>query len=133
MWYHFAKLLRHLIHVPKFTDFISPSKPLTIHESILFTLGIPVLVTGVLAWIFQFDFYFVSKILANLTANWKTRGPNKPDNKLINTNITENGLYEFERHLCYHVYIRTYTIGKGMDPFIIPAMGDIASLEVPVF
>ena len=34
-------------------------------------------VVGELAWTFQFDLHFRSKIFAKLTANWKTRGPTK--------------------------------------------------------
>ena len=55
------------------------------HKSILFTFGLLVLVAGALAWTFQFDLHFRSKILSNLTANWKTRGPTKLDNRIINT------------------------------------------------
>ena len=33
---------------------------------------------------FQFDLHFCSKILANLTAKWKTHDLTKPDNKIIN-------------------------------------------------
>ena len=36
----------------------------------------PILVAGALAGTFLFDWYFRSKILVNLTVNWKTR-PNK--------------------------------------------------------
>ena len=62
---------------------------MTRHESILLTFGL-VLVTGVLAWTFWFDLNFRSKILANLTANWKTCGPTKPDNYIINA-ISHHG------------------------------------------
>ena len=41
-------------------------------------LGLHVLVVGELAWIFQFDLQFRSKISANLTANWKNRGTTLP-------------------------------------------------------
>ena len=84
VWWHLIKLLHHLTRVPKFTVFISPIKHMTRHESILFTFGLPVLVAGALAWTFQSDLHFRLKILANLTADWKTRGPTKPD-KIINT------------------------------------------------
>ena len=46
-------------------------------------LGLPVLVVGVLAWTFQFDLNFHSKISAHLTAKRKTHGPTKADNKII--------------------------------------------------
>ena len=71
--YHLTKLLYHLSRITKFTVFISPIKSVTRYESILFTFGLPMLVTDVLAWTFQFDLHFCSKIFANLTANWKTR------------------------------------------------------------
>ena len=45
----------------------------------------PILAAGARAWTFQFDLHFRSKILANLTANWKTRSPTEYDNEIINT------------------------------------------------
>ena len=41
------------------------------------------LVAGVLVWTFQLYLQFYSKILANLTTNWKTCSPTKPANKMI--------------------------------------------------
>ena len=35
-------------------------------------------------FIIRYDFHFRSKIFANLTANWKTRVPTRPDNEIIN-------------------------------------------------
>ena len=84
---HLAKLLCHLTLNPKFTAFISPIKPVTRHESILFTFDFPVLIAGVLAWTFRLDLYFRSKILAYLTVDLKTRGSCKADNKIINSII----------------------------------------------
>ena len=43
---HLTKLLHHFTIVPKFTVFISPIKPVTRHESILFIFVLPVLVAG---------------------------------------------------------------------------------------
>ena len=84
-WCHLAMLLRQS-HVSRnvYCVFISPIKPVTRHESILFTFGLPALVVGVVVWTFRFYLHFRSKILANLTANWKIRGLAKPDNKIIN-------------------------------------------------
>ena len=87
-WCHLAMLLHHS-RVSKFTVFIYAIKLMTRHESILFTCGSSCVKwqlsgQGALAWTFQFDLHFCSKILANLTANWKTGGLTKPDNKIIN-------------------------------------------------
>ena len=35
---------------------------------------------------------------------------------------------EFELHLRYNVHFRTNTLGKGMIPIILPAMGQIVPL-----
>ena len=35
---------------------------------------------------------------------------------------------EFELQFCYYVHIRANTIGEGMNPLILPFMGQIASL-----
>ena len=40
---------------------------------------------GALAWNFQLDLHFGAKILANLTANWKTCGLTKLDKEIDNT------------------------------------------------
>ena len=42
------------------------------------------LVVGLLAWTFQFDFRVCSKIFDNLTTNWKTHGRTRPDAKINN-------------------------------------------------
>ena len=83
--------------------FISKIKSGTRHESILFTFGLSVLVAGALAWTFQFDLHFHSNILANVTANWKTRGPTKPNNKIIYT-MNHHGnwvISHYYSELCY--------------------------------
>ena len=49
--------------------------------------GVPYLVAGAVAFTIQFDLDFQSKILANLTTNWKPRGPIKQDNEIIDTEI----------------------------------------------
>ena len=82
--------MRHLTGVLNFIVFYFPIKPVTRHESILFTFGLPVLVASALAWAFQFDLHFRSKNLATLTANRKTRSPTKPENKIIDT-ISHHG------------------------------------------
>ena len=62
---------------------------------------------GALAWTFQFDLHFRWKILANLTANWKTRGLTKPVNEIINT-IKHHGIWVIHEQifilLCIVVY-----------------------------
>ena len=35
---------------------------------------------------------------------------------------------EFELQSRYYVHFRTNTLGEGMNPLILPAMGEIASL-----
>ena len=72
--------------------FLHPIKLVIIRESILFTFGLPMLVAGVLAWRFQFELHFRSKILANLTAYRKTRGPTKLDINIIYS-INPHGNY----------------------------------------
>ena len=63
---------------------ISQIKPVTRHEYILFTFGLPGLVVGVLAWTFQFDLRFGSMI----SADWKTRGLTKPNIQLSNNQLS---------------------------------------------
>ena len=72
--------------------YIYPIKLGTRHESTLLTFGLPVKKwqvaypgRGALARTIQFDLHFNSKILTNLTANWKTRGPTKLDYEIIDT------------------------------------------------
>ncbi len=50
VWCHLTELLRHITPVPKFTFFISLIKPVTRHDSILFTFGLLVLVAVLFAW-----------------------------------------------------------------------------------
>ena len=107
--------MRHLTRVLKFTVFISPIKPVTRHESILFIFDLPVIVAGVLASSFQFELHFCSEILANFTANWKTHGPTKPDNRIINTinhHINWVILYSY-----LYSYKKTTTISKNQLSF----------------
>ena len=35
---------------------------------------------------------------------------------------------KFKFQSCYYVHVQTNTLGKSMNPFILPAMGEIASL-----
>ena len=35
---------------------------------------------------------------------------------------------EFELQLCYYVHFQRNTLGKGMNPFILPAMGLLVPL-----
>ena len=77
VWCHFTKLLHHFTCVPNFSlFFISSVKPMTKHESILFTFCLlvlrwqvfPILGADVRAWTFQFDLHIHSKILVNLNS-----------------------------------------------------------------
>ena len=79
VWCHLTKLLCHLTCVSSFIVFLFTQSNLWQNMNLF------CLVAGALTWTFQFDLHFRSKILANLTANWKTRGMTKPDHKIINT------------------------------------------------
>ena len=43
----------------------------------------------------------------------------------VMVNVVDCGIVvtEFELHLRYYVYFRTNTLGKGINPFILPGMG----------
>ena len=90
---HLTKLLRHLTRIPNFTLILclqwntwQDMNLLCLHLVFLWRIDRShILVKGALAWTFQFDLHFRSKSLDNLTANWKTRGPTRLDNEIINT------------------------------------------------
>ena len=84
-WSHFAELLRHLSYVlHSLFSFLQSKLSQTRCESILFAFWPSCVVRFVLALTFQFDLNFRTKIFANLTAIWKTRGLTKQGNEIIN-------------------------------------------------
>ena len=61
----------------------------------------------------QFDLHFWSEILANLTANWKTRGLTKPDDKIINaTGLQQTSQYRRARYIAE---VKTHLRGSGIN------------------
>ena len=40
--------------------------------------------------------------------------------KILNSDLKVS---EFKLQLCYYVHIQSYTLGKSMNPLILPAMG----------
>ena len=63
--------------------------------------------------------------LTNKDLHTSARCPHGVMVKTLNCGIIVS---EFKLQLCYYVHFQTNTLGKGMNPLILPAMGYIASL-----
>ena len=46
-----------------------------------------------------------------------------PHSLMIKAKVGGIVISEFELHLCYYIHFRTNTLGKGMNPLILLAMG----------
>ena len=53
----------------------------------------------------------------------KNRGPTKPGNKIIKHHGNCATISEFELQSHYYIHFQTNTLGKGMNPLILPGMG----------